>query len=151
MASPRLDDQLGFALYTASRAMIAAHRPLLADLGITYPQYLVMVALWEDGPSSVGHLCQRLSLDSGTLSPLLKRLEATGYVTRRRSAADERRVEIALSPVGDGLRQRAVRVPEQIFAATGMSVDDTVELRDALRQLTEAILAHRDTDTADEP
>ncbi len=151
MASPRLDDQLGLALYTASRAMIAAHRPLLADLGITYPQYLVMAALWEDGPSSVGHLCQRLSLDSGTLSPLLKRLEATGYVTRRRSAADERRVEIALSPVGDGLRQRAAHVPEQMFAATGMSIDDTEELRDALQHLTEAILAHRDTHTADEP
>lgn len=149
MTSPRLDDQLCFALHTASRTMTATYRPLLARLGITYPQYLVMMALWEDGPSSVGHLCERLHLNSGTLSPLLKRLEAAGYVTRRRSASDERCVEITPTPAGAGLRQRAICVPEQMLAATGMSLNDAMGLKDVLLQMTEAILAHQDRDTTE--
>ena len=145
MASLRIDDQMCFALYTASRTMTAAYRPLLADLGITYPQYLVMLALWEDGPSSVGQLCERLSLDSGTLSPLLKRLEATGYITRQRSAADERRVDIALTPTGSRLRERAVCIPEQMFASIDMSMEDAMGLKEALQRLTTAILAHQNS------
>ncbi|MCV7261544.1 MarR family winged helix-turn-helix transcriptional regulator [Mycolicibacterium poriferae] len=145
MASLRIDDQMCFALYTASRTMTAAYRPLLADLGITYPQYLVMLALWEDGPSSVGQLCERLSLDSGTLSPLLKRLEATGYITRQRSMADERRVDIALTSTGSRLRERAVCIPEQMFASIDMSMEDAMGLKEALQRLTTAILAHQNS------
>lgn len=130
--------------------MTAAYRPLLADLGITYPQYLVMLALWEDGSSSVGRLCERLSLDSGTLSPLLKRLEATGYVTRQRSTADERRVDIALTPSGSRLRERAICIPEQMFAAIDMSMADAMGLKQALQRLTTAILAQQTSDTPSE-
>ena len=147
VASLRIDDQLCFALYTASRTMTAAYRPLLAELGITYPQYLVMLALWEDGSSSVGGLCDRLSLDSGTLSPLLKRLEATGYVTRRRSAADERRVDITLTASGSRLRERAVCIPEQMFTSIDMPLEDAQGLKDALKRLTTAIIAHQDSET----
>lgn len=141
VTAPRLDDQLCFALYTASRAVTAAYRPLLAELNLTYPQYLVLLALWEDGTSSVGRLCERLRLDSGTLSPLLKRLEAVGYVTRRRSDADERRVDIALTAAGERLRKRAVCIPEQLFASTDLTLADAMSLREALRHLTDAALA----------
>lgn len=151
MASLRIDDQLCFALYTASRTITAAYRPLLADLGITYPQYLVMLALWEDGSSSVGALCERLSLDSGTLSPLLKRLEATGYVTRQRSSADERRVDVTLTPQGNRLRERAVCIPEQMFTSIDMTTEDAMGLKDALHRLTAAIIAYQTSDaTRDE-
>ena len=145
MATLRLEEQLCFALYSASRAVSSAYRPLLDELNLTYPQYLVMLALWEDGPSSVGQLCERLSLDSGTLSPLLKRLEATGYITRQRSAADERRVDIALTPTGSRLRERAVCIPEQMFASIDMSMEDAMGLKEALQRLTTAILAHQNS------
>ncbi len=98
--SLRLDDRLCLALYTASRAMTARYRPLLDDLGLTYPQYLVLVLLWEEGPRSVGQVGSRLSLESSTLSPLLKRLEAIGLLTRRRDPRDERAVTV-------GSRRRA--------------------------------------------
>src|SRR4051794_37434353 len=94
-SSPLLDDRLCLALYNASRAMTARYRPLLDALGLTYPQYLVMVTLWEDGESSVRHIGERLRLDSGTLSPLIGRLEAAGLVARRRAASDQRSVLIS--------------------------------------------------------
>ncbi|WP_059387987.1 MarR family winged helix-turn-helix transcriptional regulator, partial [Arthrobacter sp. Hiyo1] len=98
--APRLDRQVCFALYSASKAATAVYRPVLDELGLTYPQYLVMLVLWENEPRSVRELGTELGLDSGTLSPLLKRLEAMGLVERRRSVEDERRVEIHLSDAG---------------------------------------------------
>src|SRR5438128_924891 len=107
----QLDRQLCFALYSSSLAMTRIYKPLLAPLGLTYPQYLVMLVLWEaDGPS-VSQLGQRLSLDSGTLTPLLKRLESLGHIERRRATDDERRVDIFLTPTGRKLRERALDIP----------------------------------------
>lgn len=135
MPAARLDDQLCFALYTASRTVTAAYRPVLDELGITYPQYLVLLVLWEEGRCSVGHLGERLHLDSGTLSPLLKRLEAVGLVARQRSVDDERRVEVTLTPSGEQLEQRAACVPERLLASSEVSEADLAALRDALKTL----------------
>ncbi|MGY1867632.1 MULTISPECIES: MarR family winged helix-turn-helix transcriptional regulator [Nocardia] len=134
-----LDEQLCFPLYAASRAMTAVYRPKLDRLGLTYPQYLVMLALWERDERSVGDVCQALDLDSGTLSPLLKRLEAAGLVERRRSAADERRVDIRLTERGRALRAEASDIPAQMAEASGLSMDDVVILRGILHRLTDAL------------
>src|SRR3954464_4218024 len=108
--SVALEDQLCFALYAASRAMTARYRPLLDAIGLTYPQYLVMMLLWEEDNQTVGQLGARLSLDSGTLSPLLKRLTTAGLVTRHRRVEDERSVSISLTPAGLGLRDKALPI-----------------------------------------
>lgn len=134
-----LDEQLCFPLYAASRAMTAVYRPKLERLGLTYPQYLVMLALWERDERSVGDVCQALDLDSGTLSPLLKRLEAAGLLERRRSAADERRVDIRLTDRGRALRAEAGDIPAQMAEASGLSMDDVTALRDILHRLTDAL------------
>ncbi|MCC3332707.1 MarR family winged helix-turn-helix transcriptional regulator [Nocardia abscessus] len=134
-----LDEQLCFPLYAASRAMTAVYRPKLDRLGLTYPQYLVMLALWERDERSVGDVCQALDLDSGTLSPLLKRLEAAGLVERQRSAADERRVDIRLTERGRALRAEAGDIPAQMAEASGLSMDDVVMLRGILHRLTDAL------------
>ncbi|WP_063052689.1 MarR family winged helix-turn-helix transcriptional regulator [Nocardia arthritidis] len=134
-----LDEQLCFPLYAASRAMTAVYRPKLERLGLTYPQYLVMLALWERDERSVGDVCQALDLDSGTLSPLLKRLEAAGLVERRRSAADERRVDIRLTERGRALRAEAGDIPAQMAEASGLSMDEVIALRGILHRLTEAL------------
>jgi len=136
-----LDRQLCFALYSASRAMTAAYRPILGELNITYPQYLVLLVLWEEGRITVGRLGERLQLDSGTLSPLLKRLEANGFVRRERSVDDERIVEVALTPAGRRLERRAQCIPERLFSSTGLSQQDAADLRDAVRRLTDALNA----------
>ncbi|KUI30164.1 MarR family transcriptional regulator [Mycobacterium sp. IS-1742] len=142
MAALRLDQHLCFALYSATRAMTAAYRPVLTELNLTYPQYLVLLVLWEEGPVTVGRLGERLHLDSGTLSPLLKRLEANGFLERRRSRADERQVEIVLTDAGRALEERAQCIPEELFRTTGLSVADAERLRDAVRQLND-VLIHR--------
>jgi DNA-binding MarR family transcriptional regulator len=141
MATQSLDQQLCFALYSASRAMTAAYRPILTELNLTYPQYLVLLALWEESRVTVGRLCERLQLDSGTLSPLLKRLEANGFVRRERSATDERVVEVALTPAGRRLERRAECIPEQLFSSTGMTEREASDLRDAIHHLTDALNA----------
>ena len=146
MAALRLDQHLCFALYSATRAMTAAYRPVLAELNLTYPQYLVLLVLWEGGPVTVGRLGERLHLDSGTLSPLLKRLEANGFVVRQRSRSDERQVEIDLTDAGRALEERAQCIPEELFQATRLSVDDVEQLRDAVRQLND-VLIHRKEST----
>ncbi len=115
----RLDRQLCFALYAASRALIRAYGPLLEPLGLTYPQYLVLLALWEDDHLSVSQLGERLALDSGTLTPLLKRLEQRGVVERRRGEDDERVVRISLTTAGRALRVKARRVPVELACAAG--------------------------------
>ncbi|GGN87542.1 MarR family transcriptional regulator [Nocardia rhizosphaerihabitans] len=134
-----LDEQLCFPLYAASRAMTAVYRPKLEQLGLTYPQYLVMLALWEHDVRSVGELGRALELDSGTLSPLLKRLEATGFVERRRAAEDERRVDIVLTEHGRSLRAEACRIPAEMAEIAGLSVDEITALRGLLRKLTDSL------------
>ena len=142
MTAPLLDDQLCFALYSASRAVTSAYRPLLTELNLTYPQYLVLLVLWEEGPANVGRLCERLHLDSGTLSPLLKRLESIGYVTRERSADDERRVDIVLTPAGKRLQTKASCIPERLMALSQMSPEELVSLRDAVLRLTDTVVGN---------
>jgi DNA-binding MarR family transcriptional regulator len=133
--SPLLDEQICFALYSASRALTSRYRDLLEPLGVTYPQYLVLLVLWEDGPSTVTHLGERLHLDSGTLSPLLRRLEAVGHITRARTAADERVVEVSLTALGDELRDEASSIPVGICEATGLDPAGLVALREQIATL----------------
>ncbi|MFD5861678.1 MULTISPECIES: MarR family winged helix-turn-helix transcriptional regulator [Streptomyces] len=135
----RLDQQICFSLNAASRAFGGVYRVVLKDLGLTYPQYLVMLVLWEHGDLPVKKLGEHLRLDSGTLSPLLKRLETAGLVRRERSARDERSVEVRLTDEGVALRERALQVPRRIVAATGFDKDAIGELREQLDQLTEAL------------
>jgi DNA-binding MarR family transcriptional regulator len=134
-----LDRQLCFALYAASLAMTRRYRPLLDALGLTYPQYLVMLSLWERDGQSVGELGERLTLDSGTLTPLLKRLASTALLRRARSASDERRVELWLTPAGRALRDRATALPPQIAASTGCSLPALAELTGQLQSLGHAL------------
>ncbi|HEY8701758.1 MAG TPA: MarR family transcriptional regulator [Arthrobacter sp.] len=137
--APRLDRQVCFALYTASRAATAVYRPMLEELGLTYPQYLVMLVLWESEPRSVKDLGEELGLDSGTLSPLLKRLESMGLVERRRSGEDERRVAIHLTPAGQALSSGATGIPERLARAAGLSPEELEQLRTTLGRLTAAL------------
>ena len=137
--APRLNRQLCFAMYSASRAATAAYRPMLDELGLTYPQYLVMLVLWEGEARSVRELGEELGLDSGTLSPLLKRLEALGLVERRRSAADERRVEVFLTGAGAALSARAAGIPQRLADAAGLSPAELDQLRETLARLTAAL------------
>ena len=131
----RVGRQLSFALYGASNRVIRLHRPFLEPLGLTYPQFLVMLALYEDAPRSVGDLGLVLGMETGTLTPLLKRLEAAGLVTRTRDSADERRVLIDLTEAGRALREEACSVPEKIETACRLSNDQLAELRDTLNGL----------------
>lgn len=128
----RLENQLCFALVTAARNVVAIYRPILAPLGLTHPQYLVMLALWESAPRSLNDLAAELALEPATASPLVKRLEADGLIMRQRSTDDERRLDITLTEAGRALRQRAVDVPRQVMAAVGMDVDEIAALRDGL-------------------
>ncbi|MFD8013361.1 MarR family winged helix-turn-helix transcriptional regulator [Streptomyces sp. NPDC058955] len=131
----RLDRQICFSLHAAARAFNGVYREALKELGLTYPQYLVMLVLWEHGELPVKGIGERLRLDSGTLSPLLKRLEAAGYVERRRSAEDERSVTARVTPAGAALREPALGVPRRIAAATGLDLADIADLRERLGTL----------------
>ncbi|WP_328852057.1 MarR family transcriptional regulator [Micromonospora globbae] len=133
--------QVCFALYAASRALTDVYRPLLDAVGLTYPQYLVLLVLWErDGAApAVSEIGAELRLDSGTLSPLLKRLEEAGFVRRRRSTRDERRVEVELTDAGRALRDRLADVPARVAVSTGLTEADLVALRDTLTRVTETI------------
>ncbi|GHJ90988.1 MULTISPECIES: MarR family winged helix-turn-helix transcriptional regulator [Streptomyces] len=135
----RLDRQICFSLHAAARAFNGVYREALKDLGLTYPQYLVMLVLWEHGELPVKGIGERLRLDSGTLSPLLKRLEAAGYVERRRSAEDERSVTARVTAEGAALRERALGVPRRIAAATGLDLADIADLRERLGTLSERL------------
>ncbi|MFJ4609706.1 MarR family winged helix-turn-helix transcriptional regulator [Streptomyces griseus] len=132
----RLDHQVCFSLHAASRAFGGFYRQALKGLGLTYSQYLVMLVLWEHGPQPVKGIGDRLQLDSGTLSPLLKRLEAAGLVSRERSREDERSVLIDLTDEGARLRERALSVPRGVLDATGLSLDEVLGLQDVLGRLT---------------
>ncbi|MGW3571367.1 MarR family winged helix-turn-helix transcriptional regulator [Streptomyces sp. NPDC000941] len=135
----RLDLQVCFALHAASRAFGSVYRRVLRDIELTYPQYLVMLVLWEHGEMPVKKLGEFLRLDSGTLSPLLKRLQAAGFVQRERSLHDERSVSIRLTAEGEALREPARAVPLQIVQASGLDAEDVVDLRARLQRLTAAL------------
>ncbi|MFF4171902.1 MarR family winged helix-turn-helix transcriptional regulator [Streptomyces sp. NPDC001744] len=137
----RLDRQICFSLHAAARAFNGVYRDALRELGLTYPQYLVMLVLWEHRELSVKGIGERVRLDSGTLSPLLKRLEAAGYVERRRSAEDERSVTVRLTEAGAGLREKALGVPRRIAAATGLDLGELHDLRERLDALTVRLAA----------
>jgi MarR family transcriptional regulator, organic hydroperoxide resistance regulator len=137
----KLDNQLCFALYSASLAMTKLYKPLLDEIGLTYPQYIVMLALWERDGVMVSELGERLSLDSGTLTPLLKRLEAAGFVARVRDVQDERRVHITLTAAGRRLKAKASRIPACIVAATQCSLTEVVNMTRELRGLRDRLVA----------
>jgi DNA-binding MarR family transcriptional regulator len=137
----RLDNQLCFAVYSASLAMTKLYKPLLDKLKLTYPQYLVMLVLWERDGLMVSELGERLSLDSGTLTPLLKRLEANGLVARIRDLADERRVHVSLTAAGRRLKARAASVPACLMAASQCSIEELVALTQQIQQLRDRVKA----------
>ncbi|MBY0690300.1 MarR family transcriptional regulator [Microbacterium marinilacus] len=128
----RLENQLCFAIVTAARNVVSIYRPVLEPLGLTHPQYLVMLALWESSPRSIGEIAEELAFDPATASPLVKRLETQGLVARRRRPEDERRLDVHLTEKGRALRQRALAVPEQIMSRVGMTPTQMAALRDAL-------------------
>jgi DNA-binding MarR family transcriptional regulator len=129
---PRLDNQLCFAVHSAALAFQRFYKPMLAALGLTYPQYLVLMVLWERDTLTVSGIGEQLLLDSGTLTPLLKRLEAMGYVTRRRDAADERQVLVSLTDAGRALEQVATSFPGRILEASACTAEELDGLRQSL-------------------
>jgi DNA-binding MarR family transcriptional regulator len=136
-----LDNQLCFSLYSASLAMTKLYKPLLEALDLTYPQYLVMLVLWERDDLSVSALGDRLSLDSGTLTPLLKRMETAGLLVRQRSSEDERRVHVCLSPAGQQLQVQAAHIPGCVVAQSGLPLSDLFALNQQIKTLRTAMHA----------
>ncbi|MCW2820963.1 MAG: MarR family transcriptional regulator [Marmoricola sp.] len=137
--TPSLSEQLCFDLYAASRAVTNAYRPVLGELGLTYPQYLVLIVLWEEGTCTVRELADALRLDHGTLTPLLRRMESNGLITRRRANSDERFVEIALTAHGHGLRSHATRIHCDMKDALGLDAAQFETLQATLRALTASV------------
>ncbi len=145
MATPpslRLQDQLCFAVYSAALAINRAYKPALEELGLTYPQYLALLVLWEHDGLGVKEIADRLMLESSTLTPLLKRLEAQGLVSRRRSADDERQVIVALTTKGRALQERATCMPMTLLGASGMEPKDLGRLNNEVQALRDALVAH---------
>ncbi|BBZ19872.1 MarR family winged helix-turn-helix transcriptional regulator [Mycolicibacterium gadium] len=142
-----LERQVCFALAVTNRAVLAVYRPLLEPLGLTHPQYLVMLALWDnhksntDRPMSVKAIATALQLDSATLSPMLKRLEALGLITRTRSAVDERATDVGLTKAGIQLRRRALKIPQAVVERLGVGLDELERLHDVLTRVNAAALA----------
>ncbi|MBO9640508.1 MAG: MarR family transcriptional regulator [Siphonobacter aquaeclarae] len=130
-----LKNQICFPLYALSREVIQHYRPFLDELDLTYPQYLVLMILWESQPQTVNQLGEKLLLDSGTLTPLLKRMEAKGLLTRKRKAEDERVVEISLTEAGQAMRSRAEEIPAKLMDAMGFTVEEMVELKQIVDKL----------------
>lgn len=137
----QLESQLCFALYSVTNAVGRTYAPLLATLGITYSQYIALLVLWERDDVSVNAIGRRLFLDSGTLTPLLKRLELAGFIERRRDPEDERQVRIRLTAAGDALREKARGLPKSVGCAMGRSPDDLASLRDDLLRLRASLVA----------
>ena len=135
----RLENQLCFALVTAARNVVGIYRPILEPLGLTHPQYLAMLALWEQSPRSLGDLASALAMDPATASPLVKRLESDGLIERHRSPADERRLDIALTAKGTALREQALDVPRQVMTRLGMTVPEVESVRDGLIRFAGAV------------
>ena len=137
----RLDDQLCFALYAATHAITRRYRPLLDEIGLTYPQYLVMLTLWQDGPTTVGQIAHRLQLDSHAVTPLVERLEAAGLVDRRRGA-DRRQVVVAATETGRDLEAAAAAVQSEVACATGLDPLALADLRRRLSTLADQLTPH---------
>ena len=135
----RAEDMICFAVYAASHAMTRAYQPMLKPLGLTYPQYLVLTMLWAEDTQTVGALGRRLGMESNTLTPLLKRLEATGHVKRRRGEDDERRVFVSLTPQGATLREEAPEITKCIIESTGMGLDDLTQLVETLSRMRQSL------------
>jgi MarR family transcriptional regulator, organic hydroperoxide resistance regulator len=136
-----LDNQLCFALYSTSLAMTKLYKPLLDELGLTYPQYLTMLVLWEQDGLTVSELGQRLYLDSGTLTPLLKRLEVSGLISRIRAVEDERRVHITLTAAGRKLKAQAAKIPGCILSASQCSIPELIALTQQVQALRQRLVA----------
>jgi DNA-binding MarR family transcriptional regulator len=134
-----LGDQLCFALYAANNAFGRAYKPILDPLGLTYPQYLVMICLWEEDAQTIGAIGHRLFLETNTLTPLLKRLEAAGLIRRERDRQDERQVRVTLTSEGQALREKAVCVPQKIGTASGLDMTQATSLREWLEWLRESL------------
>jgi DNA-binding MarR family transcriptional regulator len=145
-AQPRLEEQLCFAIYQAGHAFNRMYRPVLAELGLTYPQYLVMLVLWDGDGVTVKAIGERMMLDSGTLTPLLKRLETAGLVRRERDREDERQVRLYLTGQGDALREKGRCVPEAIGCAIGHTAERNRNLLAELSALRDALLKAADQD-----
>lgn len=143
-----LDQQVCFAVVVAARSIVGLYRPILEPMGLTHPQYLVMLALWQNAPLSVKRLSELLQLDPGTLSPLLKRLESAELIVRRRNRADERHLAVELTDRGRALREQALQVPPAVVKRLGMSIDELQALHASLTRVIDASLtpAHRETD-----
>ncbi len=137
----KLDNQLCFALYSTSLSMTRLYKPLLDELGLTYPQYLAMLVLWEKDGLMVSELGERLYLDSGTLTPLLKRLESSGLISRIRAVEDERRVHITLTAAGRKLKARAARIPGCILSASQCSIPELIALTQQVQALRQQLVA----------
>ena len=137
----QLDNQLCFALYSTSLAMTKLYKPLLEELGLTYPQYLAMLVLWEQDGLTVSELGERLYLDSGTLTPLLKRMETAGLVSRLRAVQDERRVHITLTAAGRKLKDKAAKIPGCILSATQCSIPELVSLTQQVQSFRKRLTA----------
>ena len=133
--TPTPADMLCFSLYSAQHAMQAAYKPLLDPLGLTYPQYLVLLALWAEDGQNVGSLGAQLALETNTLTPLLKRMETAGLIARQRDTGDERQVRISLTPQGQAMQARAAHVPRGFLKATGLTLDEARTLRETLKTL----------------
>lgn len=140
-----------FAVYSAAHAVMRAYRPLLEPLGLTYPQYLAMLVLWAEGEASVGGLADRLMLDSSTLTPLLKRLEALGLIDRRRNPANERQLVVSLTEAGRALQEKVRPIPEAILCASGRDMPDLLRLRDEMAEIRESFAASRQSAPRPEP
>lgn len=142
----KLENQFCFAVYSAAHAVMRTYRPLLEALGLTYPQYLVMLILWESPEQTVGGIAERMLLDSSTLTPLLKRLEATGLIRRRRNPDNERQLIVTLTDEGRALRARAEAIPEAILCASGQDVANLLRLRDQLVTTRDSFAAANDAE-----
>jgi len=139
-----LDNQFCFALYSASLAMTKTYKPLLDKLGLTYPQYLVMLVLWQEDGLLVKTIGENLFLDSGTLTPLLKRLEASGFIVRARDQQDERQVRITLTREGRALKRRALDIPPQVLCASGQSEQAIATLRTQLASIRDGLIRNNE-------
>lgn len=144
MSGKQIEDLLCFAIYSAGHAFNRVYKPLLDELNLTYPQYLVMVALWTKDGQTVGELGQSLFLESSTLTPLLKRVEAQGYIERRRDAKDERQVRVVLTAAGKKLAQSARGIPKCLLEASGLSADAAAKLQSEIARVRDRLLASAD-------
>lgn len=137
----KLDNQVCFSIYAASRAITRAYRPILEPFGLTYPQYLVLLILWENDGLTINEIGKRLFLDSGTLTPLLKRMEASGFIVRKRDSHDERKVFIHLAPKGEELREKAIQIPQNLIKETHLDTGEISQTKTAVDHILTKLIA----------